>query len=388
MGDYIVTGGTAEADSGDGDSRPIRYVEQLIGQERDEVARDWGEGITERVVYRASGLANCDRAFVAAAQGVNQEPPPADMLRVFNEGHEAEPQIRSMFEQMAGVEVVGVQDAFELPMGVFEGRLVVIRGHVDGWFEAGETATLERVLFEAKKFRASTWGDWQARGVEVHKNYPMQVSACMYGVGAQAIAMVGGLWGGDKDKERVTEIYPKNYIDPPVSYKGLWTRISHLEKLIANTGTVFEVACCVPLDYPCGYYKIHDATGAGAGDASDAFQLTGDAEQMATELAAVEGDAKLLKDQLSVLNALKKELTEKLREELDALGDDAAGAKKLVAGDWEITHVHKVIKEHVRKESVQDYFTVKARVAGTGGATGTGDVSGGATGDWAQGGDA
>ena len=210
------------------DNRPVRYVED--------------DGT---VVYRASGLAMCDRIYVALDQGYDPMAFPEWFQSVLDEGTRMEDVIRTKWETdyMPGHTVTDNDQMIELE--VMDG--VIIRGSTDG--RAGN------FLWEAKKVRPSGWDAFKAKGVEWHKNYPMQFSAYMLGMDAEGGYFVGGLY--DPDTEDIIDVYHHVYHSPPVNLLGLRKRIAKLEALI-NTKHAMDVACPSTPDYPCPFYYLHD----------------------------------------------------------------------------------------------------------------------------------
>lgn len=222
------------------DNRPPRYVE----------TNDDG---TERVIYRASALGMCDRIFVALANGYDPMAHPAWFQEVLDEGTDSEAAIRQMYqdEYPEHGQVIDTQRVVE--MEILED--VWVRGSIDGF--NGD-------LFEAKKFRDSTWQKFLRSGVEAQKNYPMQTAFYIHALreeeGNDDIGMhfVGGRYSDGEIKE----IHVKGYSDPAVPLLAIRKRVAKLEALINAGNHPTDVPCQVPAMYPCPFYYLHDADDA------------------------------------------------------------------------------------------------------------------------------
>lgn len=211
------------------DNRPARYID--------------AEGT---VVYRASALGMCDRIFAALDQGYDPLAHPEWFQRVLDEGTEMEDQIREMWEARSGQVVENTQGEVELE--VMDG--VVIRGHIDGEVVGMST------LFEAKKFRPSTWEKFKRQGVECQPNYPMQTSIYMLGRGLTAMSFVGGLY--DPDANEIIDVFDHQYLAPPINLLAIRKRVAKLEGIINSGVHVMEVSCPSTAMYPCPFYYLHD----------------------------------------------------------------------------------------------------------------------------------
>lgn len=223
------------------DDRPVRYTEQRDGE--------------EVVIYRASGLGLCDRIYVALQQGYDPMAFPAWFQEVLDEGTAMEDNIRKMFEEEMLENVIGDQQEVELEVmpGIF------IRGHIDGKVlgaTGGKWDASMDALWEGKKVRPSGWEAFKRKGVEWHKNYPMQVSVYMHALGLQRLFFTGGLY--DPDKGEILETYTHAYPDPPINMLGIRKRIAKLEGLIDGEKHAMDVSCPKTPDYPCPFFYLHD----------------------------------------------------------------------------------------------------------------------------------
>lgn len=238
------------------DHRPMRYVEL-----------DPATNLPVRIVYRASSLGGCPRAFVAMARGVTPEPWPDKFEAILAEGDLAEPQILAMFEEMGAPPTVMQQHRLELHLFkhdlVVDGAVyevdVIVRGHIDGAsIEDGKT-----VIREAKKFRPSTFPNFQRKGCEVLPMYPWQVSAVMHSVKQTEdyyplVEMLGGLWAvdGADGVEKVMDLSVHYLDNPPIPLKAIKVKVLQIEELLEQGFDPIEVECRED-QYPCPFYKLH-----------------------------------------------------------------------------------------------------------------------------------
>lgn len=327
-----------------GDDRPIRYTED----------RADGKRIT---MYRASSLARCERAFIAAACGEFAQPPGEFMEQVFREGHLMEPMIREMFEQETGHKVSAVQGAVEIQVqdGVF------IRGHVDGLYAMDHPFGAVG-LFEAKKIRADGWTDFVRKGPLVNKNYIPQLAAYRWGLGAREVSFVGGRFeDGEITEIKVFKFTPED--DPHGLFDGsamfeVLTRIQQIESLVAEGFAPRDVECCEPLDYPCPYYRLHDEVEVKG---VDAVELPESTRETVARFLAISDEAKRVTKIADGLQREKKKLTTKLREMLVEAGlDDAREFTGEINGQRvELTRVVSEVAEHMVKASKRDFFRIK-----------------------------
>lgn len=311
-----------------GDDRPMRYVED------------------DKVVYRASMLAACERAFVACANGTPGLAKPDWFQQVLDEGTEAEPIIQAHWDAQTGVPTIDQQREFELEIGTVNKRLVVVRCHIDGATEGGR-------LREFKKFRDSTWPEFQRRGVEVRPFYPWQVSVCMLAGDFDECEFVGGHWSNGE----IVEVQSHLLTHPPVNLLAIKKRVKRIERLINAGFDAREVECNKNL-YPCPWFKLHDDEGD-----SETFELpdTDEARLFLRNYADSCAEVNRHRKALEEAEKWKKNNAEALREYLAMLGDEAVAAKKLIGAEFEVQHVRKTIPAHMRSESTQDYFTIKKR---------------------------
>lgn len=267
------------------DNRPVRYVED--------------DGT---IVYRASGLAMCDRIYVALDQGYDPMAFPEWFQSVLDEGTRMEDVIRQRFEEdNPGLLVTNNDEQIELE--VLDG--VIIRGSTDG--------RVDNFLWEAKKVRPSGWDAFKAKGVEWHKNYPMQFSAYMLGLQADGGYFVGGLY--DPDADDIIDVHTHPYHSPPVNMLGLRKRIAYLEDLIQNKHAM-DVKCPTTPDYPCPFYYLHDD------DAPEPKERPSDdtIAPILDELPALEDTKKAMGSEVRKLDKRIKELKEGIIGWFEAAG--------------------------------------------------------------------
>jgi len=222
------------------------------------------------VYYRASGLATCPKALVAMRDGMTPESKPEWFKEVLDEGTRMEDTIRKLWVEDYAETVK--DDQREVKLWVMEndaGQDVYIVGHIDGITDVTDGGERVVTLWEAKKFRDSTWEKFKRQGVECNPNYPMQVSSYMHALSDEydqdvGLFFVGGHYKpGDSDaglEESIEEVYTHGYPDPPINRLAIRKHIAGLEKLMAEAAGVSDVPCCDPLQYPCGFYFLHEDT--------------------------------------------------------------------------------------------------------------------------------
>ena len=294
-----------------GDNRPVRYVED--------------DGT---IVYRASGLGMCDRIYAALEQGYEPASHPAWFQQVLDEGTAMEATIREMFVEEYQQIVEGDQQEVELE--IMPG--IVIRGHIDGYLPDKEGDA----LWEGKKVRPSGWEAFKRKGVEWHKNYPMQVSVYMHALGTEHLLFTGGLY--DPEKEEIIETYTHAYHQPPVNLLGIRKRIAKLEGLIDSGKHAMDIACPSTPDYPCPFFFLHDE------DAGEPSERPGDdvIAPLVTELARLQAEKAALDKQSRDLDKGIKAYKEGVEGWWEAMGLENDGEECAVQiGD--VKYVVKVL---------------------------------------------
>jgi len=343
------------------DNRPTRYTE-----ERD------GETI---IVYRASGLGTCPRALVAYSQPKAYIPAekPEWFQKVLDEGTAYEDAIRDAYCEKEGMEVHDDQLECELELGEMFGYTVIVRGHIDGQavtpqFGGGDEPAR---LFEAKKFRDSTWPNFVRQGVNVNVNYPWQVSVYMHALDLDECDFTGGHLmkvlddNGDPvpDAEgeptwEMTEILVKHIAVPPIPLKAIRNRIYEVERQIAAGMDATEVECSKKM-YPCPFFKLHDWE-------DDAWEWEGKEQQEIADawmmsFAAVDAQVKEANELVLALKAKKDEIAKEIRLFIGESGDVAAAAKKLLGSEYTLSRVQSTVASRVQtvKGYNLDYFKIK-----------------------------
>lgn len=336
-----------------GDDRPTRYIEERDGE--------------EIVVYRASGLGACPRVLHAYSQpkAYLPEQKPEWFQAVLDEGTAYEDVIRQAYVAREGVDVVSDQQECELELGEMFGRTVIVRGHTDGSTDH-ETAR----LFEAKKFRHSTWPNFLRQGVEVNQNYPWQVSVYMLALDLDECDFVGGHLEkvrNDKGDEvlddegnptwELTEIHVEHLAHPPINLKAIRNRIYEVEKRI-NVGLDAKEVECNRSQYPCPFFKLHDWPD-DTWEWDDPEQAK-EADAWMASLAAVDAQLKETNAAALALKAKKDEVAKGLREFLGECGVAATEAKQLLGSEYTVTHVTGSVPSRVQtvKGYDLDYFKI------------------------------
>ena len=344
-----------------GDDRPVRYIE------RDDDGN-------ETVVYRASGYGGiCERALLAIAQGLPGAEMPAWFREVLDEGTLCEGEIDAMHDAKTGVETVEDQAEVELEIGEINDRRVIIRGHIDGM----AATTKERIGREYKKFRDSTWPNFQRQGIEVNKNYPWQASVYWHALKWDALEFVGGHIAGytcaknvnvlhekrddecddaecipDTRMPVIGEVECKVLHDPPIPFKDIRRRIVRLERIIAEGSAPMDMACPDPKNYPCPFYKMHDED-----DAENTWHLPTDKRtaEVVQTLVNVETQRRALAAELKSLDEAKKKVAAELREIVGAAGREADEAKELVFSANGVTHTIVRKRFHSPAKTIKAY---------------------------------
>lgn len=273
-----------------------------------------------RIIYRASSLGRCERAFIAAARGETAHPWPESFQGFLDEGKAAEALIRARWEQdheSDGWKVAPMLQSVEIE--VMDN--VFVTGHVDGMFYIG----VDNALWEAKKVRASGWDAFLQKGVEWHVNYPWQVAVYMHALKVETCAFVGGLW--DVEKQEVTETFTHWLQQPPLPFKAIVKRVRELERVIGAGFAPSEVKCRG--DYPCPYFHLHDEPQDKEGKSADVVFIVpkGMAADWAREMALYSAEDEALKSlQTKVVLAekRKKDRVEAMRKLITSMGADSA----------------------------------------------------------------
>jgi len=280
------------------DNRPVRYVED--------------DGT---IVYRASGLGLCDRIYVALDQGYEPMAWPGWFQTVLDEGTAMEDSIRQMFTEEHGEAVV--DDQREVEWEVMDG--VVIRGHIDG--------TVGDALWEGKKVRPSGWDAFKRKGVEWHKNYPMQVSVYMHALGLEQLFFTGGLY--DPDKKEILETYTHTYHWPPINKMAIRKRIAKLEGIINGGKHTMDVSCPSTPDYPCPFYYLHDE------DAGEPKERPGDdiVAPLVTTMEALKAEKTPLAKRIKEIDAEIKNMKGSIEGWWEASGLEAGDECNVTIGD-------------------------------------------------------
>lgn len=325
-----------------GDDRPVRYV---------EVLDDGTKQRRERVIYRASGLGTCPRSFLALARGVQPRPHPDWFQEVLDEGTAAEREIARQFHlsQLEDPDdpAWNAQAELELSLFRYQGREIVIRAHADDLL-IDPPSPSTAVLREYKKFRSGDpWERFMRDGVEVHRNYPMQVSAMMWALIDAGHETVCQFIGGElnRDTGEINQTFHHTLIDPPVPRAGLIKLIANIEKLILAGFDPTEVEC--RKQFPCGHWFLHDDQLDGG---QDVIELTDEAAvACAAEWVAADQRVRQMRSVLEAAEKRKKVAAEALGQHVER------GGKAVVELDGQ-----SITLSHVYTEVAESTRTVKA----------------------------
>lgn len=338
-----------------GDDRPVRYI-------------DTDADGNDVVVYRASGLASCDRVFVAYANGHTPAPLPEFMAEVFAEGHRWETAIIEGYEAECGVKTFDHQREVVLDLGTIRGSHVIIRGHIDGLSTDGQATW----VFDAKKIRDSGWADFMRRGIEMQANYPWQMSVYFHALVAEGVDLagwdlVGGHLEGKGDDAQLVEVRNKTGMDAPLPFKAIRRKVAAIEKLIADGLDVGEVPCNVD-QYPCPFYKLHDEKGdlderAEDADDDEVFawpEDDGELDALLIGFADASESVRHLTAKLKTAEEAKKAAARGLYAAIEHYEDQGADkASKLVGRGWEVSRTRRDVPEKVVKGYSMDYLQIK-----------------------------
>jgi hypothetical protein len=327
-----------------GDDRPIRYTEPM-------------EDGRTRVVYRASSVGGCERAFVAAARGMAKRPHPEWFQDVLDEGTNAEQSIIDMYLESGGDMVEGSeQDELELVIMDDEDVVIVVRAHADGRTPDG--------VLECKKFRDSTWPRWKSVGCEVNANYPWQVATYLHALHQQGmddavVTMVGGRF--DVERGEVVEIDLRFYNNPPIPLRAFKQKIARIERLIEEgfDPTDADVKC-EEKQYPCGYWYLHPSALAGGKDKPVPVKIRNVPENIKGLLAAdvsYKTQLKMIEDDTKKIKARRDANRVEIMAWMAENGVKPGGSA--VADGYAIDHVRREVKGYEVKPRTDEYLTVK-----------------------------
>lgn len=338
------------------DERPARYVESFVN--------DDGQ-VIERVVYRASSLGGCTRAVVAAARKFKPKPHPQWFVDVLDEGTRMESVIAEKFVELTGVANLswpdGEQWEVELEVGMIDGRLVVIRGHMDDiseWYPETADHEAESRVREYKKFRPSTWDAFVRNGVNVNGYYPWQVSVYMHATGLPC-DFVGGKYNPETDTIDGTFNYL--YRTAPITLLEIKRKVAKVERLVNEGYAPDEVECSG--NYPCGFWHLHDPK-------KEAVELPGDDEELNAIVAEWQGAHAFQKShehQAEQFATAKADAALRLNAYIEASGNPSTGGTFILNG-LRMTRTKSSVPEATitRKAYTKDYWTMKAKAKGKG----------------------
>lgn len=351
------------------DNRPMRYIEWLNYDPDSGAEYPYP---VEQVVYRASSLGSCDVAVLATAAGMQGADRPEWFQEVLDEGTIAEGVIACMWEEETEIPTINDQLEVELVIGEIDGRRVIIRGHIDG-----ESEHDQRVGREYKKFRDSTWEDFLRQGIEINKNYPWQLSVYWYARGWFEAEVVGGhvkgyvsideegdpgatIYATPKDAREagvetflpvIGEVKHKLVTAPPIPLKDIRRKIVRWERLINEGTPLSEGRCEKPYAYPCPFFTLHPDD-----DEPEVYAVAKSNKAVGESIVAIHDTTTqiaALAAEMRVLDKLRKQHTEILKEGLAEMGEEADTAKIITYDGRSITRTRGPRKGY----TVQDGFT-------------------------------
>lgn len=347
------------------DNRPMRYVEYTPDAFPPET-----------VVYRASSLGSCDVAVLATAAGMQGADKPDWFQEVLDEGTLAEGVIACMWEEETEIPTINDQLEVELVIGEIDGRRVIIRGHIDG-----ESEHDQRVGREYKKFRDSTWEDFLRQGIEINKNYPWQLSVYWYARGWFEAEVVGGhvkgyvsideegdpgatIYATPKDAREagieaflpvIGEVKHKLVTAPPIPLKDIRRKIVRWERLINEGTPLSEGRCEKPYAYPCPFFTLHPDD-----DEPEVYAVAKSNKAVGESIVAIHDattQIAALAAEMRVLDKLRKQHTEILKEGLAEMGEEADTAKVITYDGRSITRSRYHRKGYEVKPADVDTFS-------------------------------
>lgn len=316
------------------DERPMRYIEG------------------DKVIYRASSLGYCHRAFVALSNGMTPTDAPAWLKKAWKEGTESEPFIIEQYLEKYQATLVETQSLVELPIG----ENIIIRGHID--FQANEDGSL--YIGEAKKVSDSHWTQAVRKKVEDNVLYPWQLSVYMHATELPAVFVQGryeqGLLHGE-----IQEVERHVYLDPPIPLKAIVDRVLSIEADIGQ-GTYPTDIECNPVIYPCLWFYLHDED---APEPPARLPLDESLTEHVAALHKATERATILSAETRKLDKEKKEHSTPIKEWMDknGLGGETDFEASYMDGDREVkvvVHRNKYSRKGYEvKETEVDTIQVK-----------------------------
>lgn len=195
-----------------------------------------------KILYRASGLASCTKALVAARLGFEPLPPPPEVAARFREGHDHEDLIVRWLAER-GTEVVDREMAVELRVT----DKVSVVGHIDG-----RTRNRDGVV-EMKSQSQDAWDDFARRGWEsgFFPKYKWQVSVYIQALKASYLKLVRK--NRNTGEHRIEIVW-----EPFYSVADIRARVLRVEALARAQE---PPSTCDQKDYPCPYVYLHEGSG-------------------------------------------------------------------------------------------------------------------------------
>jgi hypothetical protein len=298
------------------------------------------------VVYRASSLGYCPRAFVALANGITSMPAPQWLQTAWAEGVEMESKIIEMLYEI-GYVVDNNDSQNEVTLEVRPG--LVVKGHIDGIATLGG----DQYIVEAKKVAENSWLTATNQAVENNVLYPWQLSVYMHALALPAIFVQGKY---SRKKNSIDEICVHLYEAAPISLKDIFKRVVMLERMI-DEHHYMDVPCSSPI-YPCGWYPLHNED---APEPPKRLELEPWLVDDAVELEKVQARLRALSAETNELKEKKERLETQLKWWLDSNG--MGGAEEYTMElDGRTVLIKRTIferKEYTVPMTKIDYLTVQ-----------------------------
>lgn len=183
------------------------------------------------VVYRASSLGGCMRMLALCRQGYERLPVPESMLRVYEQGRDAERQVWTK-----GWVQGRTQDAVYLPIS---GHITVV-GHLDAWWNG-----------EIYEIKSQSEGEWKPiRESRLWYRYSWQIAVYMVAK-QRPLTVVRVL--RDKDGQVVDRV-EERFTEAPYSLSEIRRRVYDVEALARRELDGKE---CERSEFPCPFFYTH-----------------------------------------------------------------------------------------------------------------------------------
>lgn len=199
----------------------------------------------KQVVYRASALGTpCTKALVAARQEYTELPPPKNIAKAYQRGHDYEPVVLEEMKKYGWI-VYGQQETVELNL---TGNIMV-RGHIDGkGVHPQLSPVMERRVVEVKTQTDTSWKDFERNGWEsgFFPKYKWQTSAYMHATGLKLVLVRYNVETGEMGYEWIDEA---------------WYGVDEIRRYVLGVEGLARTEVlpdeCDARYYPCPFFYLH-----------------------------------------------------------------------------------------------------------------------------------